>query len=102
MARQPQITRTITTTTAKFLVVHLDTKVTEAVELTLPRQYKDDAAMLKMAEKRNEDKSLKFVAVLDTPVVRKKLWGMSEDEFIDKGHELPPRGSHADAESVEA
>lgn len=102
MARQPQITRTITTTTAKFLVVHLDTKDTEAVELTLPRKYKDDAAMLKMAEKRNEDMNIKFVAVLDTPVVQKKLWGMSEDEFIDKGHELPPRGSHADTDSVEA
>lgn len=102
MARQPQITRTITTTKAKFLVVHLDTKATEAVEITLPRKYKDDAAMLKMAEKRNEDTNLKFVAVLDTPVVEKKLWGMTEDEFIDKGHELPPRGAHADAESVEA
>lgn len=102
MARQPQITRTITTTTAKFLVVHLDTKATEAVELTLPRTYKDDNAILKMAEKRNEDKNLKYVAVLDTLVVQKKLWGMSEEEFIDKGHELPPRGSHADAEAVEA
>lgn len=90
MARQPVITRTITTTTAEFLAVHVDTKSTETVTLTLPRTYKDEQAMLKMANKRGENSSVKYVAVISTPVVNKKRWGMTEEEFIDKGHEFPP------------
>lgn len=91
MARQPYVTRTITTTKAKFLVVNVDTRDTETVEMTLPRTYKDEAAMVKMAQKRCDKPNVKVISVIDTPTVEKKLWGMSEEDFIDAGHELPPR-----------
>lgn len=101
MARQPVITRTITTTKVEMLAVDIDSKSTVSVEVTLPRTYKDDAAMLKMANKRNEDESIKFVAVIGTPIVESKRWGMTEEEFIDKGHEFPPYKSKDDTEGVE-
>lgn len=100
MARQPVITRTITTTKVEMLAVNIDSKSTVSVEVTLPRTYKDDAAMLKMANKRNEDESIKFVAVTGTPAVESKRWGMTEEEFIDKGHEFPPYKSKDDTEDV--
>lgn len=96
MARQHVITRTITTTTVDVLAVRVDSKSTETVTLTLPRTYKDEAAMLKMANKRSENSTVKYVAVISTPVVNKKRWGMTEEEFIDKGHEFPPYKSSDD------
>lgn len=101
MARQPVITRTITTTKVEMLAVNIDSKSTVSVEVILPRTYKDDTAMLKMANKRNEDESIKFVAVIGTPVVESKRWGMTEEEFIDKGREFPPYKSKDDTEDVE-
>lgn len=101
MARQPVITRTITTTKVEMLAVNIDSKSTETVEVILPRTYKDDTAMLKMANKRNEDESIKYVAVIGTPIVESKRWGMTEEEFIDKGHEFPPYKSKDDTEDVE-
>lgn len=105
MARVPVITRTITTTKVEMLAVNLDSKSTETVEVILPRTYKDEQAMLKMANKRNENQSLKYVAVIGTSTVESKRWGMTEEEFIDKGHEFPPYKSKDDtddAETVEA
>lgn len=105
MARVPVITRTITTTKVEMLAVNLTSKSTETVEVTLPRTYKDEQAMLKMANKRNENSTIKFVAVTGTPAVESKRWGMTEEEFIDKGHEFPPYKSKddtADDEIVEA
>lgn len=96
MARVPVITRTITTTKVEMLAVNLDSKSTETVEVTLPRTYKDEQAMLKMANKRNEDPSVKYVAVIGTPIVESKRWGMTEEEFIDKGHEFPAYKAKAD------
>lgn len=101
MARQPVITRTITTTKVEMLAVNVDSKSTETVEVTLPRTYKDEQATLKMANKRNENPSIKYVAVTGTPVVESKRWGMTEEEFIDKGHEFPPYKSKDDTEDVE-
>lgn len=101
MARQPVITRTITTTKVEMLAVNIDSKSTETVEVILPRIYKDDTAMLKMANKRNENPSIKFVAVIGTPSVESKRWGMTEEEFIDKGHEFPPYKAKDEIDTVE-
>lgn len=101
MARQPVFTRTITTTKVEMLAVNVDSKSTETVEVTLPRTYKDEQAMLKMANKRNENPSVKYVAVTGTPTVESKRWGMTEEEFIDKGHEFPPYKSKDDTKDVE-
>ena len=108
MARQPQVTRTCITTIAKILAVNLDTKETSFVEMTLPREYKDDDALLKMAAKLNTNKRLKLVAVDDTHT-EKKLYGMSEAEFLKHAKVLPPRAvkidengeAYIDTDSVE-
>lgn len=103
MSRQPVVTRTITTTTVKLLFVDTATKTTDEVEVTLPRTYKNDDALLKMANKRRDNERIKYVAVLDAPVVQKKRWGMTEEEFIDAGREFPPykgEDGTADADST--
>lgn len=105
MARVPVITRTITTTKVEMLAVNIVSKSTVSVVVILPRTYKDDTAMLKMANKRNENQSIKFVAVIGTPSVESKRWGMTEEEFIDKGREFPPyksKDDSADEKIVEA
>lgn len=101
MARQPVITRTITTTKVDMLAVSVSKKSTETVEVVLPRTYKDDTAMLKMANKRNEDPDTKYVAVIGEPTVQTKRWGMTEEEFIDKGHEFPPYKTKDDTASAD-
>jgi hypothetical protein len=101
MARQPVITRTITTTKVEMLAVDIDSKSTVSVEVTLPRTYKDEQAMLKMANKRNVNPAIKFVAVIGTPIVESKRWGMTEQELIDMGYEFPPYKVKADTDDVE-
>lgn len=99
MSRAPVVTRTITTTTVKLLAVDMTSKTTDEVQVTLPRTYKNDDALLKMANKRRDKEHVKFVAVLDAPVVQKKRWGMTEEEFIDAGREFPPYKSEDDADN---
>lgn len=95
MARQPQVTRTCTTTYAKIFAVNLDTKETMMVEMTLPREYKDDDALLKMAAKLSDNKRIKLVSV-DESRVEKELRGMSEAEFLKYSRPLPPRAVKID------
>jgi hypothetical protein len=54
-----------------------------------------------MANKRNENQTIKYVAVIGTPTVESKRWGMTEEEFIDRGREFPPYKSKDDTDDVE-
>lgn len=99
MARQPMVTRTFMTTKVKILAVNVENEETSTVELVLPRTYKDKAAMLKMAQKINDNEQLKYVHVIDAEVVE-TLYGMSESDFIAHAKSLPPRS--VAAENTEA
>lgn len=100
MARQPMVTRTFLTTKVKILGVNIHDEKTCVVEMTLPRQYKDEKEILKTAEKLNEDESLRLVHVLSTEVVE-TLYGMPEADFIAQAKPLPPRSSvKEDAEDL--
>lgn len=95
MARQPMVTRTFMTTKVKILAVNVENEETSTVELVLPRTYKDKAAMLKMAQKINDNEQLKYVHVIDAEVVE-TLYGMSESDFIAHAKPLPPRSVATD------
>lgn len=100
MARQPMVTRTFMTTKAQILAVNIHDEKTYVVEMTLPRQYKDDKEILKTAEKMNEDESIRLVHVLSTEVVE-TLYGMPESQFVALAKPLPPRsGVKEDAEDL--
>lgn len=100
MARQPQVTRTITTTKAVLMAANISTGELVDVEMILPREYKDSEAVLKMANKISDNPNMKYVYVKSTEVVE-TLYGMSESDFLRYAKPLPPRTKVEDnAENV--
>lgn len=92
MARVPMITRTIQTTKCSVLCVDIENKTTTTKEITIPRTYKDEKTMIKQVEKAIADENIKPVNII-TSVVIETLYGMPEQEFIDKATVLPTRGT---------
>lgn len=90
MAREPQVTRTITTTKVVALVANTVTREMEEREFILPRTYADDKKLAKAVEKAIIDETIKFVSVVDKEV-QETLYGMTEQEFIAVAKVLPPR-----------
>ena len=90
MARTPMVTRTIVTT--KAIIMCLDVEAGEPFnkEVTLPRTYKDEKALLKKVRPMVETDTIKAVHVVDTEEVE-TLYGMTEQEFIENAQILPPR-----------
>lgn len=91
MARIPQVTRTLKTTTAKILCVDTDTEKSFSHEITLSGVFKDDKAILKRVKKEVETDTLKPIHVIES-TVQTSLYGMTEQEFIKVAKILPPRG----------
>ena len=90
MARQPQVTRTITTTKAKVLCLDLENEQPFVKEVVLPRTYKDERSMMKKIIPIVESDTVKAVHV-QSVVTEETLYGMTEQEFIEQAHILPPR-----------
>lgn len=90
MARIPMVTRTIITT--KVTVLCLDIQSGEPCNktITVPRTYKDDPSLMKVVRPMIETETLKAVHVVDKQEIE-KLYGMTEQEFIEKAKLLPPR-----------
>lgn len=100
MARKPQVTRTITTTVANIMCVDVETGTSFTKEVTLPRAYKDDKAVLKTAKEVIETDTVKAVHVINTST-SETLYGMSETDFIKYAQILPPRGTSAESDEAE-
>lgn len=91
MARTPMVTRTINTTKAKVLCLNIATSETLTVEVTAPRTYKNDADLMKTVKPIIEKQdNIKAVHIVSSEVVE-CLYGMTEQEFIEKAEILPPR-----------
>ena len=90
MARQPMITRTVTTTVAKVLCINLADEVPFTQEVKLPRTYRDEKTMLKRIKPLLESDTVKVVHV-QSAVTEETLYGMTEQQFIDSATILPPR-----------
>lgn len=90
MARIPMVTRTIITT--KVTVLCLDIQSGEPCNktITVPRTYKDDPSLMKVVRPMIETEALKAVHVVDKQEIE-TLYGMTEQEFIEKATLLPPR-----------
>ena len=96
MARIPIVSRTITTTKVTAMCCNITTGETETKVITVPRTYKDEKKLLKVAKELAETDELKVVHIVDTEV-EETLYGMTEAEFIENAQVLPPRGTKADA-----
>lgn len=90
MARQPQVTRTIVTTKCNVLCLDLTNEQPFVKEIILPRTYKDEKAMMKKIAPMVDSETVKAVHV-QSFVNEQTLYGMTEQEFIEQAHILPPR-----------
>ena len=110
MARKPMVTRTITTTKANVLCMNIQSAEPFNKVITLPRTYKDDKTLMKRVQEVVETDNIKAVHIVSKEEVE-TLYGMSEQEFIEKATELDPQTRkvleteteevRADAEEVE-
>ena len=90
MARNPMVTRTITTTKAKVLCLDILTGESVTKEIIVPRTFKDDKHLLKAIRKEHETDTVKVVHIVESEA-KSALYGMTEQKFIDCADELPPR-----------
>ena len=90
MARERMVTRTITETKVKAMGVNVETAQVDIVEYTLSGEYPDNTTILKMLKKNHETDDYKIVNIEDVKT-EEKLYGMTEQQFIELAKELPPR-----------
>lgn len=90
MARQPKVTRTIITTSAKVLCVDLIKKEPFETVIKLPRTYKDNKKLMKAVEASCNTDTVKAVQIISTET-ESVLYGMTEAKFIENAEILPSR-----------
>lgn len=90
MARNKMVTRTIILT--KCVVLALDTETIEPTNLTVEVSgtYQNEEKLMKAVKDVAETLTLKIVQILATETVE-KLYGVSEQKFMEIAHELEPR-----------
>ena len=90
MAKTPMITRTIQTTEVNVLCMDIKQGEPFNTTVTLPRTYKDYAAMLKAAAAVIDNEDTKAVHIVASEV-KETLYGMKEADFIANADILPAR-----------
>lgn len=90
MARQPMVTRTITTTVANVLCLDTELEAPVTKTVSVPRTYKSTEKLEKAVKNAIETETLRVVQVKDFSTVN-KLYGMSEQKFIENAEILPDR-----------
>lgn len=90
MAKIPMITRTIQTTDVNVLCMDIKQGEPFNTTVTLPRTYKDNAAMLKAAAAVIDNEDIKAVHIVASEV-KETLYGMKETDFIANADILPAR-----------
>lgn len=90
MAKTPMITRTIQTTEVNVLCMDIKQGEPFNTTVTLPRTYKDNAAMLKAAAAVIDNEDTKAVHIVASEV-KETLYGMKETDFIVNADILPAR-----------
>ena len=90
MAREPMVTRTITATKIVALCINIETAEPFNKETMLSGTFKDEKSMMKAAEKLLNTETEKAVHIVSSEEIE-TLYGMTEQEFIQKAKVLPPR-----------
>lgn len=89
-----KITRTVTTTIAKALVVNPENANTDTVEVRLAGVFKEDKKLMKAVRKAIETDNCAVVAIKGVDTVE-ELYGMDEETFVAHAVKLPPRKKNA-------
>ena len=92
MAKKPMITRTIQTTEVTVLCMDIPQGEPFNKDVTLPRTYKDNTAMLKAAAALIDTDEVKAVHIVRSEV-KETLYGMTEEDFIANAVILPARSN---------
>lgn len=90
MAREPMVTRTITATKITALCLNIETAEPFNKEVTISGTFKDEKSMMKAAEKLLNTETEKAVHIVSSEEIE-TLYGMTEQEFIQKAKVLPSR-----------
>lgn len=101
MARKPMVTRTIQSTTVTALCMDIVSAEPCNRTLTIPRTYKTEKDIMKVVKPIIETVgNIRVVAIVDTSV-NEALYGMTEQEFLEYAHLLPPRSSAEEESTTE-
>lgn len=92
MAKKPMITRTIQTTEVTVLCMDIPQGEPFNKDVSLPRTYKDNTAMLKAAAAIIDTDEVKAVRIVRSEV-KETLYGMAEADFIANAVILPARSN---------
>lgn len=98
MAREPMVTRTITATKIVALCINIETAEPFNKEVTLSGTFKDEKSMMKAAEKILNTEVEKAAHIVSSEEIE-TLYGMTEQEFIQKAKVLPPRSKKEKTEA---
>ena len=90
MAREPMVTRTITATKITALCLNIETAEPFNKAVTISGTFNDEKSMMKAAEKLLNTETEKAVHIVSSEEIE-TLYGMTEQEFIQKAKVLPPR-----------
>lgn len=91
MARVPMVTRTIVATKITALCLNIETGEPFNETVTVSGTFKDEKSMLKAAEKLINTETERAVHIVFSEEIE-TLYGMTEQEFIQRAQVLPPRG----------
>lgn len=97
MARVPMVTRTIVATKITALCLNIETGEPFNETVTVSGTFKDEKSMLKAAEKLLNTETERAVHIVFSEEIE-TLYGMTEQEFIQRAKVLPPRGKKEEAE----
>lgn len=98
MARQPMVTRTITTTRVNVMCLDIEHAEPCNKVVNISRTYKDEEAILKKVKPMLETETLKVVHVVDTEI-EETLYGMTEQEFVELARPLIDRTGKTETET---
>ena len=90
MARKAMVTRTVQTTIATALCLNTVTAEPFNETVTLSGTFKDKKALIKAVKTLIENDEISVAKIVDV-TIEEKLYGMTEQKFIDNAEVLPPR-----------
>lgn len=96
--REAMVTRTIKSTICKVLCINIETQETVVEEITIPKTYNDDKALMKAVSKAYDEDDVKKALFVQSKEVKTQLYGMTEIEFIASAKVLPARSKEATEE----
>ena len=89
MARERMVTRTVESTIAYTMCLNVETADVSVETYRVSGKF-EEKELLKKLKKLYETETFKVVAIQSTET-EEKLYGMTEELFIELAHELPPR-----------